>query len=124
MNYRRYTVNELARETKTSKHLIYDWIRRGLLVPTQISGSRKKFSIDAFLEAERRALKEFQQRELEQFITSPRPNEKIPEDFYDNLLKEIQKETPLKAFHKEKTNNGVTNNACYTHLSHKNKEIL
>ncbi|QLH54005.1 MAG: hypothetical protein CH6_2547 [Candidatus Kapaibacterium sp.] len=124
MDYRRYTINELARETKTSKHLLYDWVRRGLLVPTQISGTRKKFSIDAFLEAERKALKELQQKELERFVTSPRPNEKIPEAFYDNLLKEIQKETPLKASRRGKTNNGVTNNACHTHLSHKIREIL
>lgn len=120
MDFRRYTINELARETKTSKHLLYDWVRRGLLVPTQISGTRRKFSIDAFLEAERKALKEFQQKELECFVTSPRPNERIPEAFYDNLLKEIQKETPLKASEKGKTNNGVTNKR----LSHKIKEIL
>lgn len=118
MDFRRYTINQLAQLTNTSKHLLYDWVRRGLLVPTQISGNRKKFSLEAFFEAERRALKEIQKRELQRFLTSPRTNEPIPDSFFDELFSQIK--APLKAPNKGKANKGVTSKT----MSHKFKENL
>ncbi|QLH52785.1 MAG: hypothetical protein CH6_0107 [Candidatus Kapaibacterium sp.] len=119
MDYHRYTINQLSRLTGTSKHLLYDWVRRGLLVPTQISGNRKKFSIEAFLEAERLALEEVQKKELDRFLSSPRPNERIPESFFDSLLN--LNKAPLKATH----HNGNANKGVTSHrMSHKIKENL
>ena len=89
MDYRRYTINELARLTNTSKHLLYDWVRRGYLVPTQISGTRKKYSIDAFLRAEKLAREAASKSIAEAFVRKPTRNGRIPDEFFDNIERYI-----------------------------------
>lgn len=68
MDYRRLNITQLAVETKTTKPVLYDWIKKGFLKPTQISGGRRKYSINAFLEAEALALKESQTLSINEFL--------------------------------------------------------
>ncbi len=114
MDFRRYTINQLSRLTGTSRHLLRDWVRRGLLVPTQISGNRKKFSLDAFFEAERLALEEAQKEKLARFVSSPRPYERIPDSFFDSLLK----------FDKPLTSGKARRQSTKTFFKTKNREVL
>ncbi len=92
MDYRRYTIPQLARETNTSLHTLYEWVRKGFLVPTQLSGQRKKFSIEAFLIAEQRAKQHYSQRRNKQ---TKSPIAKIPPSFFDSLLKNDTNSHPL-----------------------------
>ncbi|ROL55818.1 MerR family transcriptional regulator [Bacteroidetes/Chlorobi group bacterium Naka2016] len=114
MDFRRYTINQLSRLTGTSRHLLRDWVRRGLLVPTQISGNRKKFSFEAFLEAERLALDEAQKSEYAHFVPSLRPYERIPDAFFDSLLN----------FNKSQSSGKAKRKSTKKYLSNKNKEDL
>lgn len=85
MDYRRFTIPELAKVTRTSRHVLYEWVRKGYLVPTQYSGMRRKFSLEAFEKAEQLAKKEVQQKIVQKFITTPNKNQRIPTEFFDNL---------------------------------------
>jgi DNA-binding transcriptional MerR regulator len=118
MDFRRYTINQLSKLTGTSKHLLYSWVHKGFLVPTQISGNRQKFSLDAFLTAEKLALKEKEREKLNQFLYEPQPNQKIPDNFIDYLFKQIKQSPSLKA----KSNHG--NKGRETLYVKQNKEVL
>lgn len=81
MDYGRYTISELSRLTNTSRTLIHAWKSKGYLKPTQITGTRAKYSLQAFLEAEKLALKNgktTKQNEHTSFMTDA---------FIDKLLK-------------------------------------
>ncbi|GAB1371161.1 hypothetical protein MASR1M45_12230 [Candidatus Kapaibacterium sp.] len=58
MDYRRFNIAQLSKETNTCRTTLHEWIRNGWLEHVQIVGSRKKYSIDAFLKAEKLALEE------------------------------------------------------------------
>lgn len=80
MDYRRLNIAELAIETNTPRCTLHQWINSGYLIPTQISGNRKKFSLDAFLKAEKEALKS-KKIKYDRFTSGGR----IPDDFFDNI---------------------------------------
>lgn len=83
MDYRRLNITQLSKETNTNINLLYDWQKKGYLTPTQISGNRKKFSINAFLEAEKKALNE--QTKVRVGKISIKPNGLIPDEYFDNI---------------------------------------
>ena len=83
MSFERYNISQLSRLTKTNPKTLQTWIKKGFLKPTQIAGNRKKYSIDAFLNAEKKALKNTQVEMIRnmKFGTGDR----IPDEFYDNI---------------------------------------
>ena len=109
MDYRRLTISELSRETKTSRDTISSWVRNGWLIPTQIVGARRKFTMDAFNKAEKLAkeaaiqklmtdagdaarrfesepeAKKGGRRRKPNGLRMPGPGERIPPEIYDNI---------------------------------------
>lgn len=78
MNFERYNLSQLSRITKTNPRTLYEWIHKGYLKPCQIAGTRRKYSIQNFLDAEKNAL----QGKLQIMKNGIM---KIPDEFFDNL---------------------------------------
>lgn len=68
MDYRRLNISQLSREFKTRRALIQEWIRKGYLIPCQIHGNQKKFTIEAFLKAEKTALIEAEKVAVQEYV--------------------------------------------------------
>lgn len=99
MDYRRFNLAELSRETKTSRVILHDWIRKGWLQHVQIVGSRKKYSIAAFLSAEQKALEMAncnEQAIYKQINVVKSRVRRIPDEFFDNLDEIIAQERNKK----------------------------
>lgn len=75
MDYRRFNISQLSRETNTSRQLLHSWKRKGYLKPTQIVGTMEKYSIDAFLKAEK-LHNENIKKELIQYADSIQPKQR------------------------------------------------
>ena len=75
MDYRRFNISQLSRETNTSRQLLHSWKRKGYLKPTQIVGTMEKYSIDAFLKAEK-LHNENIKKELIQYADTLQPKRK------------------------------------------------
>ena len=86
MNAMRYNISQLSRLTGTSRTVIHEWINHGYLQPSQIVGTRHKFTLAAFEKAERRAMAEAQ---LKIFEKAEPQNRKIPASFFDNIERYI-----------------------------------
>lgn len=90
MNYERYNLSQLARVTKTNARTLYEWIRLGYLKPCQIAGTRKKYSIENFLAAEKLALQYSERLESKQFFKAEEKKKIIkrkiiPDNFFNHL---------------------------------------
>lgn len=83
-DHRRFNLVQLARETNTSRSTLYEWIRKGYLRPTQIAGSRMKYSIEAFKIAEAKAFQEALEKMtgIKKVEREPQP---ISAKFFDKL---------------------------------------
>jgi predicted site-specific integrase-resolvase len=80
MNFERYNLSQLSRITKTNPRTLYEWIRKGYLKPCHIAGTRKKYSIQNFLDAEKSSL-----QEKSKIVNNNHRTNKIPDEFFDNL---------------------------------------
>ncbi|MBX3045095.1 MAG: hypothetical protein KIT33_15925 [Candidatus Kapabacteria bacterium] len=127
MDYRRFNIAELSRETKTGRTTLHEWIRNGWLEHVQIVGSRKKYSIDGFLKAEKIALTEATRQEAIEMaghikntskndyssFTGNRKVRTIPDEWFDNLDTIIALEDQKKTLAAKSTKNHgkrITNN--------------
>ncbi len=80
MNLERYNLSQLSRITKTNPRTLYEWIRKGYLKPCHIAGTRKKYSIQNFLDAEKHSL-----QDNVGSINKNYRKKNIPDEFFDNL---------------------------------------
>lgn len=108
MDYRRFNIAQLSKETNTCRTTLHEWIRNGWLEHVQIVGSRKKYSIDAFLKAEKLALEEASKKLKTDFQNSldtannghyknsKRDIHAIPKGWFDNLDNIIEQENQKK----------------------------
>ena len=103
MDYRRLNISQLEREFKTRRALIQEWIRKGYLIPVQIHGNQKKFTIEGFLKAEKLALNEAETVTIQEYVQANKEYRRtgkkgtfksrfdiaagapIPAEFFDNL---------------------------------------
>lgn len=111
MSELRYNISQLSRLTGTSRTTIHDWLNKGYLIPTQIVGSRRKFTLQAFEQAEKKAMRETQ---INVRLMTPG---KIPGSFFDNLDK-LGNKLP------EAEENGFTQLIAPTHKDLTNNKLL
>ncbi|MCO5252590.1 MAG: hypothetical protein M9949_14375 [Candidatus Kapabacteria bacterium] len=98
---RRFNLLQLSKETKTTRKTLYEWIRKGYLQPTQIAGTRRKYSLEAFQIAEAKACKEALLTEEEKAELAKQPR-KIPDIFFDRLMRE-----GMRIYEMNKKNNAL-----------------
>ena len=101
IDYRRLNISELSKATNTCRKLLHEWVNKGYLRPSQLVGSRYKYTIDSFQEAEKQAFND-NQKVMEEAKKSMRKDEpkhfggKISDEWIDNideLISQMDKKT-------------------------------
>jgi predicted site-specific integrase-resolvase len=101
MDFRRLNISQLSKETNTSRKTLHEWINKGWLQPSQLVGSRFKYTIDSFQEAEKRSfsknmesLNESKKNSVQ--IVHGRYSDRISDEWFDNLdeiIEQMDKKT-------------------------------
>jgi hypothetical protein len=85
MDYKRYNISQLSRLTNTHRLLLYEWIRKGYLIPSHYAGQRPKYTYEAYCKAEKLALEEYKNKIIQKQDNIIPAGVYINPDIYNNL---------------------------------------